>query len=158
MKALSQIIGIFFLVGVAGFGSNMFRSDSLHLWRPVHIESRANASEIDRLSISLKQAEQLYQTDQAIFVDARPGSAYQSGHIKGAINLPWQQAEERVLEIVERIPMDKPVVTYCDGDACNLSHHLAKFLKDLGYARARSLHNGLSRWQAMGLPLAESKG
>jgi rhodanese-related sulfurtransferase len=158
MRTLYQIIGIFILVGAAGLGSNAMRGEPLLFWGSPQLESEANASEINPLRISLEQAKKLYTTEQATFIDARPESAYRAGHIKDAINLPWQRAEDEFFRVVEKIPMDRPIVTYCDGKACELSDHLARFFRDLGYTRARALHNGLSRWQKKGLPLADGKG
>jgi len=158
MRILYQIIGIFVLVGIAGLGSNALRSEPLLVWGSPRPESEASASEINPLRISLERASELYQTEQAIFIDARPEAAYRAGHIKGAINLPWQRAEEEFFRVLEQIPRDRPIVTYCDGKACELSDHLAGFFQDLGYTRARALHNGLSRWQNKGLPLADAKG
>ncbi|MFW5901676.1 MAG: rhodanese-like domain-containing protein [Thermodesulfobacteriota bacterium] len=158
MRTLYQIIGIFILVGIAGFGSNMMRSEPLLVRGSPHLEAEASASEINTLRISLEQARELYNADQAIFIDARPEPAYRTGHIKDAINLPWQRAEEECFRVLEQIPMDRPIVTYCDGKTCDLSEHLARFFQDLGYTKARSLHNGLSRWQKKGLPLADAKG
>lgn len=158
MRTLYQIIGIFILVGIAGLGSNAMRSEPLLVWGSPRLEAEASASEINTLRISLKRARELYQTDQAVFIDARPEPAYRAGHIKDAINLPWQRAEEECFRIIEQIPTDRPIVTYCDGKACDLSDDLARFFQDLGYTKARALHNGLSRWQKKGLPLADAKG
>jgi 3-mercaptopyruvate sulfurtransferase SseA len=44
------------------------------------------------------------------------------------------------------------LITYCDGESCDLSHELALFLKEMGFENVRVLVNGWSVWQQAGLP------
>ncbi len=152
MKTLYQILGILLVAAVAGFGSNALRSGQLPVCSSAGMQSRADAAELPPHRISLEQAIALYRKDKAVFVDARPKTAYNSGHIKDALSLPWAKAEEQIPKLFESVPMETPVVTYCDGEACELSDMLAEFLKELGYTKARSLHNGWSRWRENGMP------
>lgn len=154
MKTIYQIIAIAGLAIIAGFGANALRSDGIFVYCQKNIESRADTSSDNPLRISLARAESLYKENKAVFIDARPASEYQSGHIKGAINLPWAKAEEMCFEVLQNIPMDKPIVTYCDGETCELSDFLASFLNDLGYTNAKALHDGWGRWQENELPQA----
>lgn len=158
MKVIYQMTAILGLALIAGFGFNAVRSDGILVYCQWNTESRADAATTHPLRISLTKAARLYKKDKAVFIDARPVSAYKSGHIKGALNLPWAKAEEVCFKILKGIPMDKHIVTYCDGKSCELSDFLASFLNDLGYKNAKSLHNGWSRWQETGLPKAYPEG
>src|SRR6056297_854768 len=158
MQSLGQTLAIVCLALIAGFGFNAVRSDGICLDCQWPIESQADAATANPLRISLKRAASLYKKDKAVFIDARPVSAYESGHIKGALNLPWAKAEETCFKILQNIPVQKTIVTYCSGEACELSDLLASFLKDLGYPHARSLHNGWQRWKENGLPQAYPEG
>lgn len=158
MKIISQIAAIICIALITGFGVNALRDNGIRAYCQWNIESQADAATTDPLRIPLEKAAKLHEQDEAVFIDARPESAYQSGHIKGALNLPWARAEEMCFEILPDIPMDKPIVTYCDGEACELSDFLAEFLKDLGYTNAKSLHNGWRRWQEKDLPQAYPEG
>ena len=154
MKIISQVTIIIGLSVIAGLIVNFVRSDGILVYCQWHSESQADAATSDPLRISLENAAALYKKDKAVFIDARPASEYEAGHIKGALNLPWSEAEEMCFEIFQKIPMDEPIVTYCDGPACELSDFLAEFLQDIGYKNAKSLHNGWGRWQENGLPQA----
>jgi len=46
---------------------------------------------------------------KAIFVDVRPKEAYDSGHIKGSINIPLTDLLTRLKEI----PPNRFIITYC---------------------------------------------
>ncbi len=154
MKTFHQAAAIVVIALIAGLGSNAVRSNGIPVFSPASLESQANASQENPLRVSLEKAAKLHKKEKAVFIDARPSSVYRKGHIKGALNIPWQM-KEQYFEALEKIPADKPVVAYCDGEACDSSDNLARLLKDLGYEKARSLHNGWSRWKEKGLPKAE---
>lgn len=154
MKRIYQIFLIALISATVGFGANTVRNDPLPVRDPGNIEKKADTAQEDPLRIPLREAERLYKEEAALFIDARPESAYQAGHIKGAVNLPWQKAEEQFYEVVENVPADKPIITYCDGESCELSDFLASFLQDIGYENAKALHDGWGRWKEKGLPQA----
>ena len=158
MKRIYQIFLIALISATVGFSANSVRNDPLPAWHPGDIEAGANSGEDDPLRISLEKAERLYKKDAALFIDARQESAYQAGHIKDAVNLPWQKAEAQFYEVIDNVPADKPIITYCDGESCELSDFLASFLQDIGYANAKALHDGWGRWQKKGLPQAYPEG
>ena len=103
--------------------------------------------------ISLQQARELFGQDGALFLDARSRDDYLRGHIRGALSLPWQEADDHFAEVADRLNGDKIIITYCDGEHCLLSDHLARYLKDMGFTRVRVLENGWSRWRRRGFPI-----
>ena len=152
MKIIFQIAIIIGISAILGFSVNCVRSDGILIYCQWHAESQADAATSDPLRISFEKAADLYKKNEAVFIDARPASEYESGHIKGAINIPWGNAEEMCFKIFQKIPLEKPIVTYCDGPACELSDFLAEFLQDIGYKNAKALHDGWGRWLENGLP------
>jgi len=56
--------------------------------------------------------------------------------------------------VTEDISPDTPIITYCDGEICELSHNLAIFLRDMGFRNVRILVNGWALWKEEGLPIA----
>lgn len=63
----------------------------------------------DAPRISLADAKKDFDAGKAIFVDSRGESSYKEKHIKGAINIPFADAENRWKEI----PTDKKIIVYC---------------------------------------------
>lgn len=86
-------------------------------------------------------------------MDARPLDEFTKGHIQGAISLPWHEAEHQVMDVIVDMSNDTIIITYCDGDTCDLSRELALFLENLGFERVRVLVNGWTVWQEAGLPV-----
>jgi rhodanese-related sulfurtransferase len=106
----------------------------------------------ENLVVPLDEALALHGAGVAVFLDARPEEAFNSGHVAGARNLPWQDFDARFPEIMEAIPPDAFIITYCDGEACSLSKDLALALRNMGYTQVRVLVNGWSVWKDEGLP------
>ena len=59
--------------------------------------------------ISLKDAKAAYDAGTALIIDTRAAAAYNSEHIKGAINIPAGEMEQRYSEL----PRDKQLIFYC---------------------------------------------
>ena len=50
---------------------------------------------------------------------------------------------------------ESPLVLYCDGTECELSHRLRESLRQLGYTNTHLLFNGLTAWRQAGLPTTQ---
>jgi rhodanese-related sulfurtransferase len=105
------------------------------------------------LEIPLEDAQALFFTRMALFLDARSPELYAEGHIHGALNLPWDEFEKHFSQVMDGVPDDTTIVTYCDGDTCGLSKDLAFALLQRGYFNIRVLVNGWSLWQQSDLPV-----
>ena len=80
-------------------------------------------------------------------LDVRPAEEYMSGHLPGAINIPFAELKKRLHE-VER---DKEIVAYCRGPHCVLAFDAVVKLREVGIS-ARRLEGGLPEWKLEGLP------
>lgn len=152
-RACLQSVGLLALALTLAVVVNSLRSDGLPWigdWG--HSSSEADVA-AGGLGISLEEAQLLYLTEQAVFLDARSPDAYRAGHIEKALNLPWVHFAERSVHVLEQIPKEKPIITYCD-EGCTLSEHLAAALIAQGYTQVRVLENGWSEWVRSGLPVA----
>jgi len=107
----------------------------------------------DPPAISLDDAMMKFQSAGTIFVDARYPEDYKSGHIKGAINFPYEEFEKYSSQVLPMLPFDKEIITYCDGSECESSLLLARELRDLGYKNIKIFFGGWSEWQKASLPI-----
>ena len=148
LKAMWQSTAIIFLAALISFLTNQYRSERLPL---THYMDDRNS-----LAISLTQASAAFTGKTAVFLDARPVKDFVKGHIKGARNLPYKDVDRFFSYVLEDISPDKLIITYCDGETCELSHELALFLKDMGFNNVKVLVNGLTVWKKANLPV-ESK-
>jgi rhodanese-related sulfurtransferase len=84
-----------------------------------------------------------------VLVDTRSRDAFAAGHIPGAVNVPYREIDETVLDVLSPA---QPVVTYCDGPACNAATKGAAALAGLGY-RVKEMLGGLEYWAREGYPI-----
>jgi rhodanese-related sulfurtransferase len=153
IKALWQTAVIILMAGLAGVFINHFRPDSLALVADWSTEARLTTASGKRLDISLADAKKLFTEKAAVFMDARSSDDYESEHIQGAHSLPWHDVDRRFIAVAENISPDTPIITYCDGETCSLSHDLALFLLNMGFNNVRVLVNGWTVWLKDRLPV-----
>lgn len=156
MKALQEACFIILLAVASGLAVNLMRTDSIPFVQDWSVESRMSQDNGDSLTIPLAEAEALFKENKAVFLDARDKALFDEGHIQGAKNLPWYEVDDYFQEVVPGMDRETPVITYCDGESCNLSHELALFLKNMGFAEVRVLVNGWTLWQEKNLPIETS--
>jgi len=152
-KTIKQVFFIALIVLVAGFASNRLRSDKMPLVEDWSAKSNLVTSSGENLEISLSEATNLFKKGEAVFIDARSMAEYDAGHIKGAISLPYKEVDWKFVEAMAGVSEESAVITYCDGETCELSMELAVFLRNAGYKNVKVLSNGWSAWKQNGLPV-----
>jgi rhodanese-related sulfurtransferase len=151
-QAFRQVLLLMAMAGLLALTVNHWREAPLPLIGDWSATALRTGGDDNNLSISLEEARQLFEQKAARFLDARPQSQYENGHISGALSLPMQNATDAFTEIAGQLENTGTLITYCDGESCELSHDLAIFLKDLGFTDVRVLVNGWTVWQEAGLP------
>ena len=106
--------------------------------------------------IGTPQAQKLYDaSSQAVFVDVRAESDFQSGHIPGALNMPIDSFQQQW----NRLPKNKTIVLYqgggSGGDVCAFSRSAGRILLAQGfsYGEVNVYRDGLTGWKKAGLPV-----
>jgi len=64
-------------------------------------------SEIQR--VTLEESKAAFDNGEAIFVDVRTTSAYQAGHIPGALSIPLAELPTQI----DELDPDQWIITYC---------------------------------------------
>ena len=101
---------------------------------------------------------QIDKKADVVIVDSRPKrSKYDKGHIPTAISIPDSQFDK----LKDQLPQDKntPLIFYCGGFKCPLSHKSAVKAMDLGYKKAMVFAAGYPAWKkaTAGAASAEKK-
>lgn len=144
----SQVASILALSIILGLAFNIYRPDSLPL-----VYAQESQVQLDAQSgeISLKDATLLFVSNRAIFLDARDNYFYTQEHIQGAFSIPPDYFDYEFPKITDQLA-DKVLITYCDGELCQLSHELAELLKEQGHNNVYVLVNGWALWKNENLP------
>ena len=97
-----------------------------------------------RLPYIQKQIEN--QSDM-LLVDSRPKrNQYDKGHSTGAVSVPDSQFDSLKAQVPAQ--KDKPLVFYCGGLKCPLSHKSAEKAIALGYTNVKVFADGYPAWKA----------
>lgn len=96
--------------------------------------------------------ERQQKDDAATYVlDVRSPEEYASGHVPGAVNIPYDQIAARMAEV----PKDKDVVLYCkSGRRAGIA---AEVLAGQGYTRLQHLEGDIVAWVDKGRPVETPK-
>lgn len=153
-RAAWQIPALVILSAVAALTVNAVRTERLPLIGDFSAAARVTTATGERMDIHLEEVQKLFSANRAVFFDARSGEDYARGHIRGARSLPWHEVDFSFMAATADLELTTPIVTYCDGETCELSHDLALFLRDAGFTDTRVFVNGWTVWQQAGLPVA----
>ncbi len=152
-KGLIQAVAVIVTASAIGFFVNYLRNDGLNINKSWSVQARMTTDSGENLIIPLQQAEKIFTENKAVFIDARSEEDYNRSHIKGALSLPMHEIDDKFMDISQKLPQDKLIITYCDGKTCSLSHDLAEFFLSAGFNRVKVLINGLSVWKKADMPL-----
>ncbi|KPF43539.1 ArsR family transcriptional regulator [beta proteobacterium AAP121] len=113
---------------------------------------RQMMAEPDRLAqVGRKELLAQAKRGEVVVLDVRPPDEYDAAHLPYARSVPLPELAQRLAEL----PQDVEIVAYCRGPFCLMSDEAVKLLRAHGY-RARKTFDGISEWQAAGLPLGTS--
>jgi len=105
-------------------------------------------SEINK--IALITAEQLREAIESnpelIIINVLANNFYNDCHIKGSINIPFEQ----LLEKTSSWDKEKDVVVYCATAKCSKSKQAYALLQDLGFFNLHEYIGGIQEWYQKG--------
>jgi rhodanese-related sulfurtransferase len=104
--------------------------------------------------ILLEKAKTLFESHEALFVDARHEFEYKLGHIQGAINIPLKEIDQYRTQF-DTFPKEKLLIVYCDGAECNSSIELALKLMELKFTNVKVFFGGWQEWKSNNLPVSK---
>ena len=110
---------------------------------------------IEPETITLELAKNLHDRN-ALFVDARNKEEYDSTHVKGSINLPYEEFRNKSFneksELMKKYNKDGIIVVYCRGDKCEVSIDLAYEIARIGFNSVNIYRGGIKEWKEKGFP------
>ena len=88
--------------------------------------------------------------EKFVLVDALSAKHYDSSHLPGAVNLPYEFVDE-----AETVLPDKAaeIVVYCMNPDCEASTEEARELEEMGYRNVLHYAEGKQGWLRAGLPV-----
>jgi rhodanese-related sulfurtransferase len=106
--------------------------------------------------LSVKEGRTLYETQDALFVDARRIRRFESGHVPGAIPLPWTTFDRYYHDSITELIKRPIIVVYDDGMIDTKARELGRKLIEDGFPTVYHLEGGLGAWVNHGCPIERS--
>ncbi|WP_020675111.1 rhodanese-like domain-containing protein [Geopsychrobacter electrodiphilus] len=91
-------------------------------------------------------------------VDARDHHLYATAHLPGAISLPLGEVGQSLKKFKAQIPLETPLILYCNGFGCPDSFDLGVRLIAAGYLHVQVYEGGFPEWRDRGRPLEAGEG
>ena len=89
-----------------------------------------------------------------LVVDVQPKGAYDMGHIRGAVNFPWNPEIKGPVNL----PQGKLLVLYCDcGHEEDSIDTARQLMENWEYTDIKILEGGWSQWRKLGYPIEKSR-
>lgn len=94
---------------------------------------------------------QIDQKKPLLIIDSRIEDEYMEGHLPGAVHLNVDNTDE----YQQVLPADKdhPILFYCNGPKCLMSHKAAMLALQMGYRNVFWFRGGIPEWSGSGYPL-----
>lgn len=84
-------------------------------------------------------------------VDVRNPSAFEQGHIEGAVNIPYEQLK------LKNLPKNKTVVLVDDALGLRHARAAAEVLRNKGYEKVFIMEGGITAWEGEKLPASGAR-
>jgi rhodanese-related sulfurtransferase len=137
---------------VAALGVTLRQVAEEHLVE-LQMALRQLLAESDRLSrVGRRDLLAQARRGEVVVLDVRPPEEYETAHLPYARSLPLPELSRRLAEL----PRDVEIVAYCRGPFCLMSDEAVRLLREHGF-KARKTMDGVSEWQAAGLPVAKMR-
>ena len=82
-----------------------------------------------------------------LWVDARSRSQYEREHVPQAVLLNEDEWSRQFAAVLDQWQPGRPLVVYCDSQACHASQQVAKRLRESGLSPVYVLRGGWKAWQ-----------
>ena len=91
-------------------------------------------------------------------IDVRKKLEFAEEHLPGAISIPYKEKSAKKPDFDaskdkfkdKKVPKDKPVVIYCNGEKCWKSFKASKWLVNKGFTNVNWLRHGIPGWKKAG--------
>jgi rhodanese-related sulfurtransferase len=96
--------------------------------------------------LGLTETYRLYESGEAVFLDARPRADYEEERIMGAISLPEFEFDDAYPVASQFLSSDTHIVVYCQGRDCDEAMIVQERLVEMGYTRVDVFLGGMPEW------------
>ena len=153
--ATFQAVVIIFFAAVVSLIVNFIRPDGI---RFKTVPDNTVTNDIDGLKkINISELIKKSSDPDILILDARPNADFQTGHIKGAINYPYNTFDDWIEAFITSVATGTNIIVYCSGPHCTQATEVGEILMEMGYENIVHFPGGMEEWRANHLPV-ETEG
>jgi len=145
---------LFIVACILGLGYNAITGRGVFGFAPAAPVQLSGSVEPAPTFITFEEAVKFYTSGKAVFVDARNEYDYKVGHIKGAINIPLKEFDNR-RSLLGTYRKDSLLIAYCDGVECGSSIDLGRRLAGAGFNHVKIFFGGWNEWRMHDQPIEQ---
>ena len=119
------------------------------------VQSSPETENVYRI-ITLEQLKRLRAQRRGLLFDARTAADYRISRIRGARNIPGEEAEDHFSDVAD-LPRDTLIIIYCNNTDCHLGRVLAEFLKVVDFKNVFLYNDGWDGWLKAKEPIDTSR-
>ena len=150
VKIVAQMLLVSAGSAVIALAANALRSDGLPLVMPFPPEYKCPSIVKAGQPVEVAKALEVYGRPDIVFVDARNGEKFKSGHIKGAVHIPYSFIEPISEKSLAALRKFSTVIVYCNTIGEERSRMMAGELSSAGVEGVVFLRGGLAGWAKSG--------
>jgi rhodanese-related sulfurtransferase len=133
MKTVAKQIAMILLAsGLLAVAANLIHPRRISWIQDWSNQVETRAGELDVKLVSLAVAMEMFQAADTAFVDARPRADYITGHIPGAVSIPFERLDDLFPQLAQLIGSGDALVVYCSSRICDDALLLAGEINALG--------------------------
>jgi len=100
-----------------------------------------------------EQARKWYDSEKAVFLDAREEEEFKKGHVPRAQRLDPKQFRNGKPNLLDYLPIDQFYIIYCESSReCGAAEIVAEQMQIYGYKEVQVLREGWEVWKRNGWP------
>ncbi len=141
--------------------TNVWNLDGISFWNSYGLPLIVGPKlppELEPVRIRTEEAYYIFTSfSDVLFVDIRDVEEYEQAHIKGAVNIPLAEIEDRL----DELHRDKEIVLYCSGTfgggTCSASLSAGRILIANGFkfGNIKVYEDGFGSWEQAGYPISK---
>ena len=145
--SFSQLVLVGLTAFACGITANFFSETGLLVH--AEAEDHAKAASFDSFFTKVDKAQVREELSAgAVFVDARMQPDFERGHLEGAINIQPGATAESCTQAMAGVPLDAPIIVYCQSAACPFAGTVARLLATQGFTNLMYYKGGWRDWEA----------
>ena len=154
IAALAQGLAVLLILAtICGTFANLAGPHRIPWFQDWSESVEAQARELGIRLAETREVRRILEAGTHLAFDTRPERDYEAGHLPGALPLPEDEFDLRVMDYLPLLYPEQPLLVYCSGSSCDTSLLVSRYLADKGLTNIVLFAGGTRAWTEAGYEL-----